>query len=90
LRLLTDELFAETGIDPTLVFEAAEIPTMEGLVAAGFGVAVVPVPRGGGDSKVVYVPLSNSRAKREVGLAWGRGRPLAPPTGRFVEFLTHG
>jgi LysR family transcriptional activator of glutamate synthase operon len=90
LRLLTDDLFVEAGIDPTLVFEAAEIPTMEGLVAAGFGVAVVPVPRDGGDAKVVYVPLSNSRAKREVGLAWGRSRPLAPPTGRFVDFLTHG
>jgi LysR family transcriptional regulator, transcription activator of glutamate synthase operon len=87
LRLLTDELFAETGIEPTLVFEAAEIPTMEGLVAAGFGVAVVPVPRDGGDGRVVHVPLSNARAKREVGLAWGLDRPLAPPTERFVQFL---
>jgi len=87
LRLLTDDLWAETGIEPTIVFEASEIPTMEGLVAAGFGVAVVPEPRDGGDTKVVYVPLSNTRAKREVGLAWGRHRPLAPPTERFVRFL---
>lgn len=88
LRLLTDDLFTEAGIDPTLVFEAAEIPTMEGLVAAGFGVAVVPVPRDGEDGKVIHVPLSNARAKREVGLAWDRDRPLAPPTERFVRFLT--
>jgi LysR family transcriptional regulator, transcription activator of glutamate synthase operon len=88
LRLLTDDLFAETGIDPTLVFEAAEIPTMEGLVAAGFGVAVVPVPRDGGDGRVIHVPLSNARAKREVGLAWGLDHPMAPPTERFVQFLT--
>jgi len=87
LRLLTDDLWTEAGIDPEIVFEASEIPTMEGLVAAGFGVAVVPVPREGTDTRVVHVPLSNSRAKREVGLAWGRDRPQAPPTKRFVNFL---
>ncbi|MCV7177568.1 LysR family transcriptional regulator [Mycolicibacterium sphagni] len=87
LRLLTDDLWAEVGISPEIVFEASEIPTMEGLVAAGFGVAVVPVPREGSESRVVHVPLSNSRAKREVGLAWRRDRQLAPPTERFVQFL---
>jgi DNA-binding transcriptional LysR family regulator len=87
LRLLTDDLWSESGIDPEIVFEASEIPTMEGLVAAGFGVAVVPVPREGADARVVHVPLSNTRAKREVGLAWGRDRPLAPPSERFLKFL---
>ncbi|MEZ0357971.1 LysR family transcriptional regulator [Mycobacterium sp. SA01] len=90
LRQLTDELWVEAGIDPQIVFEASEIPTMEGLVAAGFGVAVVPVPRDGADARVVHVPLSNSRAKREVGLAWARNRPLAPPSQRFVDFLADG
>jgi DNA-binding transcriptional LysR family regulator len=88
LRQLTDDLWAEANIGPHIVFEASEIPTMEGLVAAGFGVAVVPVPRDGTDSRVVHVPLSNSRAKREVGLAWASDRPLAPPAQRFAEFLT--
>jgi DNA-binding transcriptional LysR family regulator len=88
LRQLTDDLWAEANIDPRIVFEASEIPTMEGLVAAGFGVAVVPVPRDGTDTRVVHVPLSNSRAKREVGLAWASDRPLAPPAQRFAEFLT--
>ncbi|WP_432246375.1 LysR family transcriptional regulator [Mycolicibacterium sp. ELW1] len=90
LRQLTDELWVEAGIDPQIVFEASEIPTMEGLVAAGFGVAVVPVPRDGTEARVVHVPLSNSRAKREVGLAWARSRPLTPPTQRFVDFLAGG
>ncbi|MCV7218201.1 LysR family transcriptional regulator [Mycobacterium crocinum] len=90
LRQLTDELWTDAGIDPQIVFEASEIPTMEGLVAAGFGVAVVPVPRDGTDARVVHVPLSNSQAKREVGLAWRRDRPLAPPSQRFVDFLIEG
>ena len=86
LRQLTDELWAEDSIHPDIVFEATEIPTMEGLVAAGFGVAVVPVPRDGGDAKVVHVPLTNLGAKREVGLVWDR--PSAVAAGeRFVTFL---
>jgi LysR family transcriptional regulator, transcription activator of glutamate synthase operon len=88
LRHLTDELWAEDDIDPDIVFEALEIPTVEGLVGAGFGVAVVPVPRDGEDAKVVHIPLTNTGAKREVGLVWERDRPPPPPGQRFVTFLT--
>jgi LysR family transcriptional activator of glutamate synthase operon len=87
LRQLTDDLCAEEGLDPDIVFEATEIPTMEGLVAAGFGVAVVPVPREGAESSAVHVPLSNVGAKREVGLVWDRDHPLSPPADRFADFL---
>ena len=89
LRQLTDQLCAEDGIDPDIVFEATEIPTVEGLVAAGFGVAVVPVPRDGGKSKIVHVPLTNAGAKREVGLVWDRHRILPPPAERFADFLSN-
>ena len=90
LRQLTNQLWAEDDITPDIVFEATEIPTMEGLVAAGFGVAVVPVPREGGDPKVVHVPLSNVGAKREVGLVWEHDRVLPPPALRFATFLDGG
>jgi LysR family transcriptional activator of glutamate synthase operon len=87
LRQLTEDLCALEGLDPEIVFEATEIPTMEGLVAAGFGVAVVPVPREGAESSAVHVPLSNVGAKREVGLVWDRDHPLSPPADRFAHFL---
>ena len=65
LRQLTDELCADAGIDPAWCSRPSEIPTMEGLVAAGFGVAVVPVPRAErGEPTVAHVPLSNVGAKR--------------------------
>jgi DNA-binding transcriptional LysR family regulator len=89
LRQLTDQLLAEDGVHPDIVFEATEIPTVEGLVAAGFGVAVVPIPRDGRTSKAVHVPVSNSGAKREVGLVWDRDRMLPPPAKRFAEFLSN-
>jgi LysR family transcriptional activator of glutamate synthase operon len=92
LRQLTDELFAAADIHPQLVFEASEIPSMEGLVAAGFGVAIVPVPRAErAEPMVAYVPLSDAEAKRQVGLALAAGRELAPAAARFVEFVRdHG
>ncbi|ORA36358.1 LysR family transcriptional regulator [Mycobacterium aquaticum] len=88
LRQLTDELCAEAGIEPQVVFEAMEIPTMEGLVAAGFGVAVVPVPRSErAEPGAVYVPLSQTSAKRQLGLAWPADRPLSPAAERFADFV---
>jgi DNA-binding transcriptional LysR family regulator len=88
LRQLTDQLLAEDDVKPDVVFEATEIPTVEGLVAAGFGVAVVPVPRDGGKSRIVHVPLTNAGAKRDVGVAWGRNRQLPQPAKRFADFLS--
>lgn len=90
LRQLTDELCAEAGIAPQIVFEAMEIPAMEGLVAASFGVAVVPVPRRGrAEPDAVYVPLAQASAKRQLGLAWSTERPLPPAAARFAEFVIH-
>ncbi|MCW2588187.1 MAG: LysR family transcriptional regulator [Mycobacterium sp.] len=87
LRQLTAALWADDDLDPEIVFEATEIPTMEGLVAAGFGVAVVPVPSDDDDPKTVHVALSNVGAKREVGLVWARYRELSPAAERFARFI---
>ncbi|MGV9800922.1 LysR substrate-binding domain-containing protein [Mycobacterium sp. NPDC003449] len=88
LRQLTDELCAEAGVEPQVVFEAMEIPTMEALVAAGFGVAVVPVPRAErAEPGAVYVPLAQASAKRQLGLAWSAERTLPPAAARFAEFI---
>ncbi len=88
LRQLTDELCAAAGINPDVVFEAMEIPTMEGLVAAGFGVAVVPVPRPEQvEPGAVYLPLAQASAKRQLGLAWSAERALPPAAQRFAQFV---
>ncbi|MGW4340602.1 LysR family transcriptional regulator [Rhodococcus koreensis] len=34
IRQITDELFEEVGVTPTIVFEAADVPTVRGLLAA--------------------------------------------------------
>ena len=47
LRRLTDELCAQAGFRPRIVFEGDDLSSVWGFVAAGLGVAVVPVPRSG-------------------------------------------
>ncbi len=88
MRHLADELCARAGISPPTVFEATEIPTMEALVGAGFGVAIVPMPRPDrAEPTVVYIPLADAGAKRHIGLAAATDRTLAPAARRFADFV---
>lgn len=69
MRQMSDDLCRVAGFEPRITFEAAGISTLRGLVAAGLGVAIVPVapspvPR------LVELPLADSGAYREIGLAW--------------------
>lgn len=41
-RSHVDELFAAAGVVPRVAFESGDLATVEGLVGAGLGVAVVP------------------------------------------------
>jgi LysR family transcriptional activator of glutamate synthase operon len=41
-RRTVDELLAAAGVEPDVVFEADDLATVQGFVAAGLGVAVVP------------------------------------------------
>ncbi|MDF2825423.1 MAG: LysR family transcriptional regulator [Mycobacterium sp.] len=88
LRQLSDEMWADAGITPRIVFEAMEIPAVEGLVGAGFGVAVVPEPRPGrAEPTCEFVALSHRSAQRHVGLAWTPERDLPPAAQRFAAFV---
>ncbi|AQA06404.1 LysR family transcriptional regulator [Mycobacterium sp. MS1601] len=88
LRHLTDELFAKAGVTPRIAVEAMEIPAVEGMVAAGFGVAVVPQPRPGrGEPNCEYVALPHRDAQRHIGLTWSTERQLPPAAERFAGFV---
>ncbi|WP_159792654.1 LysR family transcriptional regulator [Puerhibacterium puerhi] len=76
LRGSTDELFARAGVLPTLAFEGEDLHTLEGLVAAGLGVAVAPraaTP----PADCAQVPLDDPRAVRDIGAALLPGRRTA-------------
>lgn len=73
-RRSSDELFATAGLEPVFGFEADDLGTVQGFVAAGLGVAVVPATSLGERCEVVA--LRNRAARREIGLVWSAERRL--------------
>ncbi len=93
MRSQTLELCAGAGFEPDIAFEAEDLPTVRGLVAAGLGVAVVPamgLPAPTTFARTRLLPLSDAGAQREVGLAWLSGRPLLPSAEAFRRFVLSG
>ncbi len=94
LRTLSEELCAQAGFVPRVVFEEDDIPVVRGFVAAGLGVAIVPAlvaeVRQAGSGAERLVRLVDQGAFREVGLAWSKNRRLLPSTELFRRHVLAG
>jgi DNA-binding transcriptional LysR family regulator len=62
------------------------VHTLRGLVAAGLGVAVLPVAQVALPEGIVEIPL-RPRASRRVGLIWAADRRLTPAVLTFRDFV---
>jgi DNA-binding transcriptional LysR family regulator len=89
LREETDELAQAAGFTPKLAFEGEGVHTLRGLVAAGLGVAVLPIAEPAPPQGVVEIPL-RPRATRRIGLIWASDRPMAPAVRAFRDFVSSG
>ena len=79
-------LCKQAGFSPTISQDASELQTMTGLVAAGFGVSLVPasgcmLPRRG----VLYKPLRPTQTV-EIAAAYSKGA-ISPPLRVFLDML---
>ncbi len=87
LRRLTDGLCEEAGFEPDVVFEAEDLSTVRGFVAAGLGVAIVPAPRAGSPEAatgpLLYRDITDAGAVREITLTWSAERRLLPAADLF-------
>jgi DNA-binding transcriptional LysR family regulator len=83
----TLELCERAGFKPNVAVEVGEIPTAVGLVAAGFGVSLVPAAATRSRHRsVVYVPLASPHATSEVCLAYLRDS-TSPVLSHFVKLI---
>ncbi|GAA4411782.1 LysR family transcriptional regulator [Fodinibacter luteus] len=90
MRAQTLALCTAAGFEPLIDFEADDVATVRGLVAAGLGVAVVPamgLPAPTTFAGIRLLPLTDADARREVGLAWVAGRALLPSAQAFRRFV---
>ncbi len=86
LRSRVEELCAVAGFEPRVLFEVDDLPAVQGFVANGLGVGIVPAPDLPGGARTGaerLVRLSDPGAHREVGLAWSRERRLLPSAELF-------
>jgi LysR family transcriptional activator of glutamate synthase operon len=90
MRRIFDELCAAANVRPRIAFESSDLVTVAGLVAAGLGVAVLPlqdpIPAAGSLSGLVTVPLADAGASRDVGLIWSATAPPSDAVRRFRDF----
>ena len=72
---------------PVVSFESQDLATIEGLVAAGLGVAIVPEPFAG-QSGTIGIRITGDSAHRTIGLIWRTDRTLPAPAARFRDLAT--
>ncbi|GAA4698960.1 LysR family transcriptional regulator [Nocardioides conyzicola] len=85
-RQLVDDLLRAAGIAPAISFESQDLATIEGLVAAGLGIAIVP-EHFAGASGTVGITLAGASVRRSIGLVWRTDRELSPAAARFRDFV---
>lgn len=89
LRIVADQLFAQAGFKPDITFEGEEIMTVAGLVEARLGVAVIPRIARLEQSKLCFLPISQQKCQRTIGVGWIKGRYLPPAAVEFRQFAIH-
>ena len=88
MRTLTDQFCAQAGFAPHVVFEGEDVATVSVLVSSGIGVTLIPSFRGITPSKIKKLRVTEPVCRREIGLAWLKGRALSP-SGGLVPRLYH-
>ena len=85
-RSLIDELLQAEGVRPRISFESTDLATIEGLVGAGLGLAILPEQLTG-VSGTIGIALAAAGAERVIGLTWRTDRPLSPAAARLLKSL---
>jgi DNA-binding transcriptional LysR family regulator len=77
--------FRGTGLEPEIVFRSDDNGTIQGMVAAGVGAALVPwLAVEARDKSVVALPVDARIPPRKIGIAWHKDRYHAPAARAFV------
>jgi LysR family hydrogen peroxide-inducible transcriptional activator len=89
-RQITQDICAEAGFSPKIVFESSNIETVQSLVAAGMGVALIPemiAASKKGKYVPIYKPLTDPTPSRTLVIAERRGRYFTKAAEAFIETL---
>lgn len=90
LHGLTRHLCEQAGFEPQQALVADDLSTLRGYVAAGLGVAVLPMMWSATDTPLTSAVSSrlivDPGAEREIGISWSRSQRLLPVARAFTHF----
>ena len=90
LRALTDSLFVQVGGSPKIAYETEEDQVIAGLVAQGFGIAVVPYMDLLLKLNLSILQISTPPYKREFFVVNNNDALLSPAARNFRQFVLSG
>jgi DNA-binding transcriptional LysR family regulator len=83
-----EERLRVVGRDPNVVFRSDDNYTVQGMVAAGIGVALVPLLTvDPSDKRIEVIPLGDRVPGRLIGVAWHRDRLRTQAAEAFVKAM---
>ena len=88
LRPVIDQMYEQISVFPKIAFEIEEDGSMAGLVAQGFGIAVMPDIPILKTLDVKTLTITNPEYERHVYLATMKKRYLSPVAKSFIQFVT--
>lgn len=87
IRPEIDKIYAGLETQPNFAYEIREDQDIAGLVAHGFGIAVLPKIKVLECLPVKLIPLEGEEVQREIWLATVKGHYLSPTVKGFCEFV---
>ena len=87
LRNFMDQVFEDIGKPPKICYEVEEDSAMAGLVAEGFGIAIMPDIPILKMMKVKTITISDQNVKRYIYLAKMKNKYLSPVAQEFVKYV---
>ncbi|MBV8196416.1 MAG: LysR family transcriptional regulator [Candidatus Dormibacteraeota bacterium] len=87
LRKVIDEAFAGQGLAPHVAYEGDDLAIVQGLVEAGLGSTLLPMPLPVPSNRVAVIPLRDPPIARTMVLCWNRRRTLPPAANLFATRL---
>jgi DNA-binding transcriptional LysR family regulator len=88
LRKVVDDAFSREGITEVVAYEGDDFTIIQGLVEAGLGITLMPMPLPVPSSEVAVIPLRQPAIARTMALCWDRRRTLPPAAASFARQLT--
>jgi LysR family transcriptional activator of glutamate synthase operon len=86
-RKVIDDAFASQGLATHVAYEGDDFSIVQGLVEAGLGTTLLPMPLPAPSTRVGIIPLRDPPIARTMALVWDRRRTLPPAADLFARRL---